>query len=125
VKKLLAGIAILASLVFLAPQAALAQASGLTSAPKITACGTSPTVISDGDFTYLNSTLWGEITTGSTSVTSCTVNFAAPFNKSTYCVLSDRTLAANLLSYTLTTSGFVLTLTSSASQHIDYICKGQ
>lgn len=85
------------------------------SVPTPSACGTSPSISGNDNA--------GKITVGTGTVTSCTVTFATAYNTNApACVVSgDNTAVA----YMATTTGSVLTITSSADMNSDvlsYIC---
>lgn len=80
------------------------------------ACGTAP------DFNGKD--LYGEVITGAGNPTTCTVTFAAAYAIAPICVLVDRDATANLVSYVVSTTGFVFTTTAVSNQHIDYTCFG-
>lgn len=85
-------------------------------APAVSACGTGSPSISGTDNA-------GTITVG-TSATACTLTFDHAYNAAPHCVLSDRSLIADLTSYTVSASAIALTMTSNSGNLIDYVCSG-
>lgn len=86
------------------------------SAPVLSACGTSPTVIGARSA--------GKITIGTSTTTSCTVTFATAFSGAPACIVMGDSTA---IRYATTTTTTVMTLTSSGdmdSDVISYMCIG-
>lgn len=97
---------------FRASNLALVQST----APVITSCGTSPSVIgTNSAFT---------ITVGATT-TGCTATFSQPFAGPLTCVISERTPSlVNALTYVPTANGIVFSQTAMGGSIIDAICIG-
>lgn len=84
--------------------------------PAVTSCGTSPTIIGSDSA--------AEVTTGTGSPTACTITFSAAYVSQPICIVRDRTVAANVTSYTVSTTAIVVTNTAASSQKIGYVCFG-
>ena len=86
--------------------------------PTLSSCGSgSPTV------TAGSTDIAGAFTVGTTA-SACTLTFKQTFTNAPFCVLSDITLRTDLLSYTISTSALVLTMTANSGDVVDYICNG-
>jgi hypothetical protein len=85
-------------------------------APAVTSCGTSPSIV--------GSDTAGEVTTGTATPTACTITFNKAYAAQPYCTVADRSTQANLTSYTVSTTAIVLTNTAASSQKIAYNCFG-
>lgn len=88
--------------------------------PTLSSCGTSPSLSGDSsDFS-------GTITVGSVAATGCTLTFGNVHTVATHCVISNQSMSvANAMTYTETTSGFVVSQTGLTSAKLDYICTGK
>lgn len=108
--------------IWTAPQTWSAQATfgahvAMTGAsPAVSSCGTSPSIIGSDSA--------GEVTTGTATPTACTITFAVAYAAQPICDVRDRTVAANITSYTVSASAIVVTNTAASSQKIVYICFG-
>jgi hypothetical protein len=86
--------------------------------PTLSSCGSgSPTV------TAGSTDIAGAFTVGTTA-SACSISFKQTFTNAPFCVVSDITLRADLLSYTVSTSGFTLAMTANSGDVVDYICNG-
>lgn len=88
-----------------------------TTAPVISACGTSPSVATGGDAAF-------QFTTGTASPTACTITFAnSGYAAAPACVVQAYTLA-HLTSYTVSLTAITLTLTGTGGDKIAAHCFG-
>lgn len=94
--------------------AAPALAYRLTDRPATVAlCGTSPSIIGTDDA--------GRVTVGTSTVTSCTINFSKTYMLAPACVASVNAILAS--SVTVSTSSIMVTTASTmASKVINYVC---
>lgn len=91
-----------------------------STAPVLSSCGTSPTLTTD------SSDFQGTITVGSVAATGCTLTFGTPHTTNTHCVISNQTVSVvNAMTYTESTTGFVVSQTGLTSDKLDYICTGK
>lgn len=86
-------------------------------APLLTSCGTSPTVVTGTDIS-------GQFTTGTATPTSCTLTFNTAYTAAPACLVEDTTARANLTSFTTSTTTIVITTAAASSQKIMYQCIG-
>lgn len=97
------------------------QHIGVTAAaaPTVGTCGTSPTVTSG------STDVAGELTTGSTATTACTLTFANAYTNTPNCVVTPQGTTPGAVSAVPSTTTLVLTYTSSTSQKMNWICIGK
>lgn len=86
-------------------------------APALSSCGTSPTLLSGSN------DVAGEITTGTGTPTTCTLTFALAYAATPSCAVSPQALFATF-SYTVSTSAISITTTAASSRKINYVCNG-
>lgn len=89
-------------------------ASGQTTAPALTVCGTSPT-ISGSDFA-------GTVTMGTATPTGCVITFNVAFNAAPHCTVTWRATPLASQSYTVSTSAITTTQSATSSNLLDYTC---
>jgi len=89
---------------------------GQSSAPTVGTCGTSPSV--NGTDTY------GQITTGSTATTSCTLTFNTVFANAPFCSVSPVGGANSGLFVIPSTTTMIIQYTSVTNWKFNYICLG-
>lgn len=82
-------------------------------APTISSCGTSPTVS--------GSSLAGLVVTGTGTPSSCTITFNAAYAAEPYCIVQAK-VAAQLVSYTVSTTAIVVTTSGVNNTNLEYIC---
>lgn len=84
-------------------------------APTPTLCGTGSPAIVGTDFA-------GTLTEG-TSAATCSIGFSRAYVTAPYCVVVPQT-PTNAVTYTITTTGIVMTHTSQSGVKINYMCSG-
>lgn len=95
------------------------DAGATTGAPTISSCGTSPSVTAGA------SNDSGQITTGSTATTACTITFATAFPNTASCTVVPVGAAnSGLYISAQSAAAFTITYTSATSQKFQYNCKG-
>lgn len=89
-------------------------ASGQTTAPALTSCGTgSPSIV--------GSDTAGTVTAG-TAATGCIITFNVAYTGAPYCVVTWRATALLSQSYAVSNTAITLTQTSTSGNLVDYIC---
>lgn len=88
-------------------------------APVLSSCGTSPSLSSDATDDS------GTITVGSVSATACTLTFAAVRTNSPHCNITNQSMSVvNAMTYTESTTNFVVSMTGLTGDKLDYNCTG-
>ena len=88
--------------------------SYVTNAPTLSSCGTSPTIVGND--------AQGTITAG-TGATGCTATFTATYSASAHCNITNQSMSVvNALSYTESTTNFVISQTGLGGNKLDYHC---
>ena len=91
-------------------------ASGQTTAPALTSCGTgSPSIV--GTDTA------GTVTTG-TNATGCVITFNVAYAAAPHCIVTWQTTPAASQSYTVAAGAITLTQTSASGRLVNYVCIG-
>lgn len=94
----------------------LAKVATSGTAPALSSCGTSPTIV--------GSDTAGTITMGTGGPTTCTITFNAAYTAVPICILRWQTTIGTM-TYTTSTSAISVTQTSTSSNKIDYHCIAQ
>lgn len=91
-------------------------ATGGTTAPALTSCGTTPAIV--------GTDLAGTVTMGTTA-TGCVITFNAAFSVAPVCTVTWIATPLASQSYTTSTTAITLTQTSTSNNVVKYICVGQ
>jgi hypothetical protein len=91
-------------------------ASGQTTAPALTSCGTNPAIV--GTDTA------GHVTMGTGTPTGCVITFNAAYTAAPFCVVTWEATPLASQSYVVSNSNITLTQTGTSSNKADYICIG-
>jgi hypothetical protein len=83
--------------------------------PTLTSCGTSPSVIGNGQV--------GEVTMGTGSPTGCVITFPVAYTSKPVCIVKWQT-GLTSTNYTVSTTAITLTQTATSSNLVDYNCTG-
>lgn len=86
--------------------------------PTIGTCGGGTPTVTAG-----STDVAGSFTTGTTA-TACTLTFKIAYTTAPFCVAQDITATVRLLSYTVSTTAIVATMTSNSGDVVHYICYG-
>lgn len=89
---------------------------GTTTAPALTTCGTSPTIV--------GTDLAGTVTMGTGSPTGCVITFAAAKSAAPHCAVVWIATPLASQSYATSTTAITLTQTGTSSNVVKYICVG-
>lgn len=92
-------------------------ATAQATAPALTSCGTSPSIV--GTDTA------GEVTLGTGTPTGCTITFNVAYVAAPYCVVTWQATPLASQSYTISNTAITLTQTATSSDKVDYICIGR
>lgn len=107
-------VALIAAAFASASFAALVSPVTVAGTPSVTSCGTGATVS--------GSNIAGKITTGTGTVTSCTLTFSQAMPTTPVCMATRSTTGITFGVTTTTTSATILVSASSPSLTINYIC---
>lgn len=91
-------------------------ATGGTTAPALTSCGTTPAIV--------GTDMAGTVTMGTTA-TGCVITFNVPFAAAPVCVVTWIATPLASQSYTTSTAAITLTQTSASNNVAKYVCIGQ
>lgn len=91
-------------------------ATGGTTAPALTSCGTTPAIT--------GTDMAGTVTMGTTA-TGCVITFNAAFSAAPVCTVTWIATPLASQSYTTSTTAITLTQTSASNNVVKYICIGQ
>lgn len=91
-------------------------ATGGTTAPALTSCGTTPAIV--------GTDMAGTVTMGTTA-TGCVITFNVPFATAPVCVVTWIATPLASQSYTTSTTAITLTQTSASNNVAKYVCIGQ
>lgn len=91
-------------------------ATGGTTAPALTSCGTTPAIV--------GTDMAGTVTMGTTA-TGCVITFNVPYATAPVCVVTWIATPLASQSYTTSTTAITLTQTSASNNVAKYICFGQ
>lgn len=91
-------------------------ATGGTTAPALTSCGTTPAIV--------GTDMAGTVTMGTTA-TGCVITFNVPFSVAPVCVVTWIATPLASQSYTTSTAAITLTQTSTSNNVVKYVCIGQ
>jgi hypothetical protein len=89
-------------------------ASGQTTAPALTSCGTSPSI--------LGSDTSGVVTMGTASPTGCVITFTTAYKAAPTCVVNWNATPLASQSWSVSTTALTLTQTATSSNAASYIC---
>jgi hypothetical protein len=89
-------------------------ASGQTTAPALTTCGTSPSI--SGTDTA------GAVTMGSGSPTGCVITFNVAYKTAPYCIVQWQATPLASQYYSVSTTAITLTQTGTSSNVVNYLC---
>jgi hypothetical protein len=92
-------------------------ATAQTTAPVLTSCGTSPSIV--GTDTA------GIVTMGTASPTGCVITFNQAYTATPYCLVTWIATPLASQSYVTTASTITLTQTGTSSNKVQYLCVGQ
>lgn len=88
---------------------------GSTTAPVLTSCGTSPTIVGND--------MAGTVTMGTTA-TGCVITFASAKSSAPHCVVTWIATPLASQSYATSTTAITTTQTSTSNNVLKYICMG-
>lgn len=91
-------------------------ATGGTTAPALTSCGTTPAIV--------GTDMAGTVTMGTTA-TGCVITFNVPYVAAPVCVVTWIATPLASQSYTTSTTAITLTQTSASNNVAKYVCIGQ
>lgn len=89
---------------------------GSTTAPALTACGTSPAIV--------GTDLAGTVTMGTGSPTGCVITFGTAKSAAPHCVVTWIATPLASQSYATSTTAITLTQTATSSNVVKYVCIG-
>lgn len=89
---------------------------GSTTAPALTSCGTSPTIV--------GTDLAGTVTMGTGTPTGCIITFNAAKSSAPHCAVVWIATPLASQSYATSTTAITLTQTATSSNVVKYICVG-
>ncbi len=91
---------------------------GNTTAPALTSCGTSPSIVGND--------LAGTVTMGTATPTGCQITFNTAKSTAPICVVASQSAPAGVApAYTVAATGISWVQTGLNSNKINYICMGQ
>jgi hypothetical protein len=90
------------------------QVIGNGTAPALTSCGTSPTIV--------GSDLAGTVTMGTGAPTGCVITFARPYISAPACVVTWQAAPLLSQSYTISNTAVTLVQTATSSDKVNYSC---
>lgn len=85
------------------------------STPIISACGTSPSAARGSDF-------FGEVTTGTGGVTTCTITFGVAYTAAPWCTVTNQN--GTVLTYGISTTAITVSAGSNTSNKLNWGCAG-
>lgn len=87
-----------------------------STAPTLSSCGTSPSVV--------GSLVSGTVTMGTGAPTGCVITFSTAFSAAPHCTVTWRATPLATQTYTVSTTAITTTQTATSSNLLDYTCSG-
>ena len=90
---------------------------GNVTAPALTSCGTSPSIV--------GTDIAGTVTLGTAGPTGCTITFNSAYANTPICSVTWEATPLASQSYAVTASKITLTQTATSSDVVDFVCHAQ